>query len=83
MSSVVNAQNAIECLNISDDDQFQEVSPGRSAAPSAYLKKGSLEMENLRNVSFQPDLFTGKCYCSISGEKRQVSELSVLSAQLF
>jgi len=22
-----------------DDDQFQEVSPGRSAAPSAYLKK--------------------------------------------
>ena len=41
----MNAQNAIECLNISDDDQFQEVSPGRSAAPSAYLKKGSSEME--------------------------------------
>ena len=59
MSSVVNAQNAIECLNISDDDQFQEVSPGRSAAPSAYLKKGSSEMENLRNVFFQPDLFLG------------------------
>ena len=32
-------------------------------------------MENLRNVFFQPDLFSGKCYCSISGENRQVSEL--------
>ena len=66
-----------------DDDQFQEVSTGRSAAPSAYLKKGPSEMKNLRNVFFQPDLFSGKCYCSISGENRQVSELSLLSVQLF
>ena len=35
-----------------DDDQFQEVSPGRSAAPSAHLKKCSSEMENLRNGFF-------------------------------
>ena len=49
-----------ECHRVfdDDDDQFQEVSPGRSAAPSAYLKKASLrkwkiyEMFSFNQISF-------------------------------
>ena len=31
MSSVVNFQNVVECLNVNDDEQFQEESRGRSS----------------------------------------------------
>ena len=59
-----------------DDDQFQEVIPGRSAAPSAHLK-------NILRKWKIFEMGNGKCYCSISGENRQVSELPLFSAQLF
>ena len=49
-----------------DDENFQEVSP--ICCSLCSFKNCSSKMENLRVVFFQPDLFSGKCYCSISGE---------------
>ena len=42
-----------------DDDQFQEVSPGRSAAPSAYSKKALRKWEIYEMFSFNQISFLG------------------------
>ena len=42
-----------------DDDQFQEVSPGRSAAPSAYLKKALRKWKIDEMFSFNQISFLG------------------------
>ena len=42
-----------------DDDQFQEVSPGRSAAPSAYLKKAFRKWKIYEMFSFNQISFLG------------------------
>ena len=57
MSSVVNAQNAIVFKY--DDDQFQEVSPGRSAAPSAHLKNALRKWKLYEMFSFNQISFLG------------------------
>ena len=42
-----------------DDDQFQEVCPGRSAAPSAFLKKALQKWEIYEMFSFNQISFLG------------------------
>ena len=71
-----------------DDDQFQEVSPGRSAAPLASPVLLADLKTVLRKWKFTKYFLSTRSlfwesYCSFIGENRQVSELSLLSAQLF
>ena len=46
-------------LEYDDDDQFQEVSPGRSAAPSAYLKNALRKWKIYEMFSFNQISFLG------------------------
>ena len=80
ISSVMNARNAEECSSARSSTKRRD--RAEHQRPSV-VENRTPEMQNLRKLSSQRDRFSGQRCGAISGENRQVSELPLLSVQLF
>ena len=74
-----------ECHRVIEygDDQFQEVSPGRSAAPSAHLKHSLQKWKTYEMFSFNQISFLGNVVAQFQAKTGKSVNIFLLSAQLF